>query len=89
MSKAFAFSPAQKDAMFARGENLLVSAGAGSGKTTVLVERILRYIEKGGKIEEILALTFTSDAAADMREKLDRAISNLVAEHPDLSLIHI
>lgn len=83
MSKAFAFSPAQKDAIFARGENLLVSAGAGSGKTTVLVERILRYIEKGGKIEEILALTFTSDAAADMREKLDRAISNLVAEHPD------
>lgn len=83
MSKAFAFSPAQKDAIFARGENLLVSAGAGSGKTTVLVERILRYIEKGGKIEEILALTFTSDAAADMREKLDRAISGLVAEHPD------
>ena len=83
LSKAFAFSPAQKDAIFARGENLLVSAGAGSGKTTVLVERILRYIEKGGKIEEILALTFTSDAAADMREKLDRAISNLVAEHPD------
>ena len=69
LSKAFAFSPAQKDAIFARGENLLVSAGAGSGKTTVLVERILRYIEKGGKIEEILALTFTSDAAADMREK--------------------
>ena len=35
------FSPEQRDAVYSRGENLLVSAGAGSGKTTVLVERIL------------------------------------------------
>ena len=77
------FSPAQLDAIVSRGENLLVSAGAGSGKTTVLVERILRYIADGGKIAEILALTFTNDAAADMREKLDRAISALVAAQPD------
>ena len=60
MSKTFNFSPAQEDAICSRGENLLVSAGAGSGKTTVLVERILRYIANGGNIEQVLALTFTS-----------------------------
>ena len=65
------FSPAQKDAIYSRGENLLVSAGAGSGKTTVLVERILRYVESGGNIGEVLALTFTNAAAMDMKEKLD------------------
>ena len=82
MIKIFNFSPAQEDAICSRGENLLVSAGAGSGKTTVLVERILRYIANGGNIEQVLALTFTSEAAADMREKLDRAISALVARQP-------
>lgn len=76
------FSPAQKDAIYSRGENLLVSAGAGSGKTTVLVERILRYVESGGNIGEVLALTFTNAAAMDMKEKLDKAISHLAAGDP-------
>ena len=88
LSKAFAFSPAQKDAIFARGENLLVSAGAGSGKTTVLVERILRYIEKGGKIEEILALTFTNKAAREMKERVGQTLGRKEARGLMISTFH-
>lgn len=83
MTKEMIFSPAQLAAIKTRGENLLVAAGAGSGKTTVLVQRILQYLRAGGGIERVLALTFTSAAAAEMREKLDRAISALAAEEAD------
>ena len=76
------FSPEQRDAVYSRGENLLVSAGAGSGKTTVLVERILRYVASGGDITKVLAMTFTNAAAADMKAKLDKAISALVDADP-------
>jgi ATP-dependent helicase/nuclease subunit A len=83
MNKEMVFSDAQLAAIHTRGENLLVAAGAGSGKTTVLVQRILRFLAAGGSIERILALTFTSAAAAEMREKLDRAISALAESQPD------
>ena len=76
-------SEEQKQAIYSRGENLLVAAGAGSGKTTVLVERILRFVENGGDITRILALTFTNAAASDMKDKLDKAISGLASEHPE------
>ncbi len=83
MKPSFNFSSAQRDAIYSRGENLLVAAGAGSGKTTVLVERILHYVSSGGAIESVLALTFTNAAAADMKEKLDRALSALIQQQPD------
>ena len=66
--------------------NLLVSAAAGSGKTTVLVERIMRMIsdaEHPVDIDEILIVTFTRNAAAEMRDKIERAIENALTEHPD------
>ncbi|MBQ6808514.1 MAG: helicase-exonuclease AddAB subunit AddA [Firmicutes bacterium] len=76
------FTPAQLDAIQSREENLLVAAGAGSGKTTVLVERIIRRLRSGGKIQRLLVLTFTHAAADDMRAKIQRALSQLCREQP-------
>ena len=52
------------------GENIIVSAGAGSGKTAVLSERVLRKLKSGVGIKELLILTFTKAAAAEMRERI-------------------
>ncbi len=57
-------------------KDMLVSASAGSGKTTVMVEKILRYLEKGD-ITKLLVLTFTNASAADMREKLTERLSEM------------
>ncbi|MCR5214235.1 MAG: UvrD-helicase domain-containing protein [Eubacterium sp.] len=58
--------------------NILVSAAAGSGKTAVLVERIIRTIESGqADIDEILVVTFTKMAAAQMKAKIIRALEKL------------
>ena len=51
------FSPEQLEAINHEGENILVSAGAGSGKTAVLSERIYRLVEKGNPISSFLVLT--------------------------------
>jgi len=66
------FTPAQQQAITARNRELLVSAAAGSGKTAVLVERILRLIaEDGLSIDRMLIVTFTRAAASEMRERLE------------------
>ena len=52
------------------GENIIVSAGAGSGKTAVLSERVLRKLKSGVGIKQLLILTFTKAAAAEMRERI-------------------
>lgn len=71
----------QSRAIEARGVNLLLSAAAGSGKTTVLVERILRLIlEDGADVDRMLVVTFTRAAAADMRAKLARRLTALASE---------
>ena len=64
----------QQAAIEARGTNLLLSAAAGSGKTTVLVERVLRLVAEGADIDRMLVVTFTRAAAADMRAKLAQAL---------------
>ena len=79
----FDFTPEQRDAIFSRGSNLLVSAGAGSGKTSVLVRRIIERIKQGGSMDRILALTFTKAAASDMRAKIGAALSAAAAAAPD------
>ena len=69
-----------------RGKNLLVSAAAGSGKTAVLVERIIELVTEGEEpldIDRLLVMTFTKSAAAEMRERIGTAIEKRLAEHPD------
>lgn len=64
-------------------KDILVSAGAGSGKTTVLAERIMRRIEKGADIKDFLVVTFTNSAAADLKNKLAEKLEALSLAHPD------
>ena len=67
----------QKSAIEDRGGTLLVSAAAGSGKTAVLTERVLRRVtdpENPIDITELLLVTFTTAAAAEMRERIAAAI---------------
>lgn len=66
--------------------NLLVSAAAGSGKTAVLVQRIMELVLDGPKrtdIDRILVVTFTRNAAAQMKERIMDALSERLAEQPD------
>ncbi len=71
-----AWTEKQYDAITSRGESLLVSAAAGSGKTSVLVERVTQLIlEDRVPLERMLIVTFTNAAAAEMRERIYRSIS--------------
>ena len=59
--------------------NILVSASAGSGKTHTMIERLKRLIiQKGVSVNQILAVTFTESAASDMKEKLKKALTDVV-----------
>lgn len=60
----------QQLAIDQEGTNLIISAGAGSGKTAVLSERVLRKLKEGIDIRRILILTFTNEAAGEMRERI-------------------
>lgn len=68
-----AFTEEQTAAIESRGKTI-VSASAGSGKTTVMIEKIVRLIQSGADVGEILALTFTKKAAAQMKEKLRKEL---------------
>lgn len=95
---AISFTPEQKKVIELHHRNMLVSAAAGSGKTAVLVERIIRMItdrEQPVDIDRLLVVTFTSAAAAEMRERISRAIEMRLEEDPfdehlqkQASLIH-
>ena len=64
----------QKEAVRSTVSDLCVTAGAGSGKTRVLVERFVRLVmENGVRVERILAITFTEKAAAEMKERIARS----------------
>jgi len=56
------------------GKNIIVSAGAGSGKTAVLTERVIRKLKRGISIRNLLILTFTNNAAHEMKDRIRRAI---------------
>ena len=92
------FTESQQRAIDLRGCNILVSAAAGSGKTAVLVERIVRLVSDPANdtdIDRILVVTFTNAAAAQMRERVLAALTQKAEQEPDnvhllrqLTLIH-
>ena len=77
------FTTEQKSVINARNCNLLVSAAAGSGKTAVLVERIIRRLldrESPVSLDRLLVMTFTRAAAEDMRQKISKALAKRAQE---------
>lgn len=77
----------QQDAINLEGKNIIVSAGAGSGKTAVLTERVLRKLKSGIHINELLVLTFTNAAAAEMKERIRKAINKTPGLEEEANLI--
>ena len=70
----------QNEAIHKSGTNIIVSAGAGSGKTAVLTERVIEKLKQGIKINELLILTFTNAAAGEMKDRIRKKIN----EHQEL-----
>ena len=76
----------QQQAVSNRGGKLLVSAAAGSGKTKVLVDRLMRYILDAAdpaNIDDFLIITYTKAAAAELRGKISAKISEKIALDPN------
>ena len=85
------WTPAQKSAIDTRDCNVLVSAAAGSGKTAVLVERIISMItdpDKNIDIDRLVVVTFTKAAASQMKDKIRKALDSMLDENPgDVNLL--
>ena len=82
---ANSWTPEQEMAITLQGKTLLVSAAAGSGKTSVLTERIIRRLidkENPAKLSEMLIVTFTRASAADLKAKIAKALSEALASDP-------
>ena len=83
---SISFTEKQQHVIDARGHNLLVSAAAGSGKTAVLVERIVKLVsdsEHPVDIDRLLVVTFTNAAAAEMRERISSALNDRLTADPE------
>lgn len=79
----FQRTPEQDAVVFDRGGGLLVSAAAGSGKTRVLVERLLeRVTAEGRRIDEFLIITFTRAAAEELRGRISRELTQRLSQTP-------
>lgn len=79
------WTPEQRAAFSRRNRNILVSAAAGSGKTAVLVERIIRYLVDETDpvdIDRLLVVTFTNAAAHEMKERIGKALAKRLTEEP-------
>ncbi len=79
------WTPAQSAAMRTLGETLLISAAAGSGKTATLTERIIRRLtdpERPVELSRLLIVTFTRAAAAELRERIAKALGEAIAADP-------
>ena len=77
----------QELAINTEGSNIIISAGAGSGKTAVLTERVITKLKNGTHINELLILTFTNNAAAEMKERIKKAISKIPELSEEMNLI--
>ena len=76
----------QIEAIYTSGQNILVSASAGSGKTFVMTERILDQLSRGIDISQLFISTFTVKAANELKERLEKNISQKLQETTDLHL---
>ncbi|EGU68301.1 helicase-exonuclease AddAB, AddA subunit [Streptococcus mitis bv. 2 str. SK95] len=76
----------QIEAIYAAGQNILVSASAGSGKTFVMAERILDQLARGVEISQLFISTFTVKAATELKERLEKKISQQIQETDDVDL---
>ena len=78
------FTPDQQSILAAKGKNLLISASAGSGKTTIMIEKIVTLLSQGADLNQFLVSTFTKAAAADMKAKLISRLRKLPQLRPQL-----
>ena len=76
----------QIQAIYSSGKNILVSASAGSGKTFVMAERILDQLARGVEIRQLFISTFTVKAATELKERLEKKISQQIQETQDMDL---
>ena len=76
----------QIEAIYSLGQNILVSASAGSGKTFVMVQRIIDQILRGVSIQELFISTFTVKAAGELKERLEKELSKVLKESQDEEL---
>lgn len=76
----------QIEAIYTAGQNILVSASAGSGKTFVMAERILDQLARGIEISQLFISTFTVKAATELKERLEKKISQQIQETDDVDL---
>ena len=73
----------QQQAIETTGHNLIVSAAAGSGKTAVMVDRAVRMVLQGQDLTRMLMVTFTNAAAAQMKQRIAKELSQAI-QRPDL-----
>ena len=78
----------QWEAIYDEGHNIIVSAGAGSGKTAVLTERVIRKLRDGIHINELLILTFTKAAAGEMADRIRKKIKKIPELSSELDLLN-
>ncbi|MFV8044203.1 helicase-exonuclease AddAB subunit AddA [Streptococcus pluranimalium] len=79
-------TPEQIEAIYSHGQNILVSASAGSGKTFVMVERIVDMIMRGVNVDQLFISTFTVKAATELKERLENKLQNVLASTDDQAL---
>lgn len=77
----------QEEAIVKSGSNIIVSAGAGSGKTAVLSERVINKIQNGIHVNELLILTFTRAAADEMKDRIRKKIGKIPEFKDQLTLL--
>lgn len=80
MASSIKYTDSQRGVIDDFSGKMIVSASAGSGKTTVMIERIANVVRQGGTLDSIVALTFTNASARDMKAKLEKKITALALE---------
>ncbi len=85
MAQSIKFTPAQQSAIDVKDKNILVSAAAGSGKTAVLSERVIRLISMDNPVaaNELLVVTFTVAAANEMRQRIEKKLEDFILQNPE------